>query len=368
MNSNYRNIKKKRVHNSIHEYKMVKGSNLNHQEIFKLIDSILPMQVCLSHKVLPISLCNNILSLGMVKSEDIWLLEHLKSLLSRQNYIIQKQKITPETHQLILTAYQEYIDSNAKVDSLDAAVESESNISNTQPTELPSSIENPNEKPTFIIDKNEAKKEMKARKKSSKSNLPPLGVSLHVKSQRPSASLKSLSSLNSKELWDELLFRVIQSGIGRLSLERHLNYGRVIWSQNGVLKDSLEKISIAVFDDLIDQLKTLGDLPLITLEKSKRVEIERYYNGERLLLRLQFLPGKFGEESTIQVLRDKALTFYQERQMEILGEQALRLAQQLERKLKQIEVLSQINPVDLRVLSLINAVQEKIQTHLESLD
>ena len=354
MNSNYRNIKKNRVYNSIHEDEIVKGSNLNREEIFKLIDSILPMQVCLSHKVLPISLRNNALILGMVKPENIWLLERVKSFLSQQHYIIHKQKITPETYQSILTAYQTY--------------ENERNISNAQQNESSTSIENPNEKPTFIIDENEAKKEIEAIDQSPKANLPSLGVSLQVKSRRPSVSLESLGSLNSQELWNELLFRVIQSGLGRLSLERHLNYGRVIWSQNGVVKDSLPKITITVFDDLIDRLKTLGDLPLITCQKSKRVEIERYYNGERLLLRLHFLPGKFGEESTIQVLRDKALAFYQERQMEILGEQALRLAQQLEKKLKQIEVLSQINPVNLRVLPLLNAVEKKIKTHLESLD
>jgi hypothetical protein len=87
-----------------------------------------------------------------------------------------------------------------------------------------------------------------------------------------------------------------------------------------------------------------------------------------LLIRWRINPGQYGEEATLQVLQGKALALYQERQMNELEEQALALAQQLERKLNQIRRHRQTNSVPLKELSSLRRLQKLIGRQLELLD
>ncbi len=188
---------------------------------------------------------------------------------------------------------------------------------------------------------------------------------LEVQARHLSAPLEFLYSLTPQQLWQELLGRAVTGGIGRLYFERCPNHGRIIWSQNGVWQLSLDKLTPQVFQSAIEELKHLANLPAIPLPKPKKFELERSYQQEHLLLRLQVIPGKYGEEGTLQVLRGKALKFYQQRQMEELGQQALHLAKQLERKLRQIRARTRINSARIDVLPDLEQVQETINRQLE---
>jgi hypothetical protein len=80
----------------------------------------------------------------------------------------------------------------------------------------------------------------------------------------------------------------------------------------------------------------LVNLPLHPIVQPQKVEIERQYQDECLLLRLQVMSGSHGEEATLQVLRGAALKFYQRQKLEKLGQESLKLAHVLRRKLKEM--------------------------------
>jgi type II secretory ATPase GspE/PulE/Tfp pilus assembly ATPase PilB-like protein len=125
-------------------------------------------------------------------------------------------------------------------------------------------------------------------------------------------------------------------GIGRLYFERHDQFGRVLWSQNGILQSVIDKLEAPIFQGIIDELKLMAHLPLIPLQKPKQTEIERLYRRNRLLLRFRFMPSEGGEEATIQVLRGAALKFYQQQQLASLERDALTIAKQLQVKVNEI--------------------------------
>ena len=159
-----------------------------------------------------------------------------------------------------------------------------------------------------------------------------------VKAKHTKQSIDNLAALEPKQLWQELLAKILEGGIGRLYLERYPNYGRIIWSRDGVIQLSLDKVKLSVFQQIIREIKTLGKQPLSPLKKPKKVAIERIYDQERILLRLEFLVGQSGDEITIQVLRGEALEFYEQRQVEKSVEQAIYFAEKMEKTLRKIRM------------------------------
>jgi type II secretory ATPase GspE/PulE/Tfp pilus assembly ATPase PilB-like protein len=167
-------------------------------------------------------------------------------------------------------------------------------------------------------------------------------------------------------LWQELLSRILAKGIGRLYLQQHHNYGRIICSQDGIVQSSLDKVAIAVFEGVIKEIKMLAKLPLTKLDKPKKVAIQKFYNSERILLRIEFMIGQFGEEITLQVLRGQALQFYEQRQVSKNLDQAIYLGQKLEKTLKKMRICQ--GSVDTSDLSALKVIMRQVEKQLKLLE
>jgi hypothetical protein len=190
---------------------------------------------------------------------------------------------------------------------------------------------------------------------------------LEVQALHLSRPIEFIATLGPKQILQELLGRVLVSGIGRLYFERQADRGRILCSQDGVLQSVLEGIALPIFQGLIVELKRIVSLPLLPVTQPKQVEIERRYQQEALLLRLRVMPGTHGEEATLQVLRGVALKFYQRKQLEKLSQEALKLAQQLQRKLNEIRDHSGRYPMPLEALPALNQLVQGLDEQLESL-
>jgi len=176
-----------------------------------------------------------------------------------------------------------------------------------------------------------------------------------------------LATLPAPQLLQELLGRVLREGIGRLFFERHQSQGRILWSQDGVLKSMLEGIDIVLFQEVIDELKRLTDMPAGPVEQPKQVEVERIYQNTHLLLRLRVMTVGGKEEATLQVLRGAALRFYQQQQLSNLSRDALRLAEELQRKVNQIRDRTRLSPVPLEGLPALEQVIRNVDDQIEAL-
>lgn len=186
-----------------------------------------------------------------------------------------------------------------------------------------------------------------------------------------SSPVEVLSKLDSKALLQELLGRILFGGIGRLYFERQAQMGRVLWSQNGVLQSVLEHLEANIFEGIIQELKGMTDLPQQRVTEPTQVEIERLYNQTRLLLRFRFMPGEYGEEATVQVLRGAALKFYQQQQLVKLERDALSIAKQLQTKLNEIRDRARNEPslvgAKLEALPALSQLLKSIEQQLGAL-
>jgi type II secretory ATPase GspE/PulE/Tfp pilus assembly ATPase PilB-like protein len=349
-------------------------SEVQREQMFRLIDSILPFEACLYHQFLPLAIEGKHLKLGMVSPDDSSALSYVRHILAYLNCSLRTEPIEAQSHQAMLSAYLQHSQAAAP------------------PPKPATQAEPHSEKPTFILDKpsalastptaqtapsfqneqppsavasraaNDSIQERPLPEMSRVEALPPLEVQGHYLTQ----PIERLATLAPPQLLQELLGRVLIRGIGRLYFERQSERGRILWSQEGVLQSALE-LTLPAFQGVIIELKRTVGLPLLPVFQAKQVEIERRYQQECLLLRLRVMPGTYGEEATLQVLRGIALKFYQRQKLETLSQEALKLAQQLQQKLSEISDRVSQYPMPLEAIPALDRLLQGLDRQVATL-
>jgi hypothetical protein len=182
-------------------------------------------------------------------------------------------------------------------------------------------------------------------KSGPKASLPTPGdalPTLSIKTAYQKFSPEQLKALDSTELLENLLGQVLDGGIGRLYFEHQFSSGRVLSSNSGVLQSMVEHLPIDRFESLIWALKNLMRINPEPVTEPIQVEIERWYEKNRLLLRLRVMPrwddqDVIGEDATLQILRGAALRFYQQQQSANLRRDTLLVAKNLQLKVQALQ-------------------------------
>ena len=367
-------------------------------QMFRLIDSILPFEACLYYQFLPVALEGKYLRLAMVSPHDSSALDYVRRILAYLNCSLKTEQITPEVHQALLSAYLNHTQ-HAELSHPPTAERPHSADQPEPPTQTDEAAQTPNPEfnpcaeddatPPQLSQPQDGNSQLSVKSTPAShvpahssletppttavTSVPQMSLSdetippLLVTAVHLSRPIEYIGTLAAPQLLQELLGRVLIGGIGRLYFERQSECGRLLWSQDGVLQSVLEGLSLSVFQGLIIELKHIFNLPSLPVVQPKQVEIERRYQQECLLLRLRVMPGSYGEEATLQVLRGVALKFYQRQQIEKLGQDALRLAQQLQRKLNEIRDRSYRYPLPLETLPALNQQLRGLDEQLEAL-
>ncbi|MBE9212374.1 pilus assembly protein PilB [Plectonema cf. radiosum LEGE 06105] len=363
------------------------------EQIFQLIESILCFEACLYHQVLPLKLEDNNLLLGIVNPTDAAALDYVCGILSYLKSTLETQPLTAETHRIILSEYLNYKNRSVQVSKLASnqgeEVENQSFLENLEEEFEPgdntlilfdsprgvdlesfSHIQEPKKPLTTPLNRQDLDENIGVGifEVISAENLPALKLPL-----RESFSADALlSTLAPKKLLKELLARILAGGIGRLYLERQPYQGRILWSLNGIVHSVIEELPLSTFQGVLNELKRLNSLAIATLGQAKQVETECLFQQQRLLLRLRVMPGMYGEEATLQVLRGAALKFYQQQQLTRLSRDALGASQQLSYKVHELQqklALNKrdLNPRQLEALNALNELVESLDSHLRIL-
>lgn len=432
-------------------------TRLSVDQMFILIDGVLPFEACLYYQVLPLFLEGNRLHLGMVSPDDIAASEYVRRIISYLNYSLICHPISSEALRVTLTAYLNYVGNQQTrretlsyghhrhparkvdratnpnerltlvVDSPDDLYEANNEMiaSPTTPPTVeaarapsanapvspppvpqpapPSQVNRTHAQPESRIVREPAQKitpqtskprpecqlepsspQPAAGKNSPDSpataprpEIPPADapakplLMLQVEAKHLASPVEVLATLPPQELVQELLARVLLGGIGRLYFECYPQFGRVVWSQNGVLQSVLDKLTLPVFQGVIQELKTIACVSRLPVTQPQQAEIEYLYDRSGVLLRFRFMPGQHGEEATVQVLRGAALKFYQQQQLNKLERDAMTIAKQLQNKLNEIRVRAYSDPSLLEpkfeMLPKLGQVLQNIEHQLDDL-
>lgn len=175
-----------------------------------------------------------------------------------------------------------------------------------------------------------------------------------------------LPQLTSQLSWQKLLEQAFRHQTEYISLSRYSDRGSIVVSQNELTQSCIEEVPLPIFCSLIDEIKRMARLPQSTSSHPKKVVLERFYEQERILLRLEFGLQEGIEKVGIQILRSQALKHYEQQQMDKVSEQALQLAKQLEKTLRRIQAC--FDSAELTNLRELQTVHSRINHQLRLLD
>lgn len=340
------------------------AGDIDTQSAFRLIDSMLPYPACFYHQLLPLNLTQQYLTVAMIDPNDGSALDFLGSILESMDQVPQLEVKVIDKDVLIatLSAYlklnQDIQNTNIKSSNRRTLPQDRSTLILDDQETLPGESE-----PTVLKHPTLPQKTPPQVEKTSNTS------SLNIQPQYLSAPPELLVSLPPQQLLVEVLGRVVlEGGIGRLYFERHANQGRILCSQNGIAQVTVENIPLWLFQGTINELKKLARIRPEPIQKTRKFDIAQDYQGQPLLLRVRFMAGENGEEATLQVLRGKALSFYQRQQVEKIAQESLQLAKQLERKVTQISLRKRFNQDPVIAVSQLKKLLNKLAKQLETME
>ncbi|MGB3200159.1 MAG: hypothetical protein WBA99_04610 [Nodosilinea sp.] len=354
-------------------------SRLNVDQMLSLIDSILPFEACLYHEIIPLSVESSCLHLGMVNPGDAAAVDYARKQVAFIHCSVVSWPISSDWQRKMLSKYLSHAartktrsqasDSPQSAQAipfndelLTFIVDSPDHLESDRPAQAATPASSPLPTPTVSAPQPAAQVDPSADSQ-------PLSLTLNAAlGQIP---IEQLHRLPPPQLTQALLSRVLAEGIGRLYLERRPKQGRVLWSKDGVVQAALSDLNPDQLQGVINELKRLTHLPLLPTSQSKQVDIERLHQGDRVLLRLRLMAGTHGEEATLQVLRGAALKFYEQQQIRQLGEEALGVAQTLQKRISAIRHRSQqaltIEAPSARTLEDLMQILKTMESQIEQI-
>ncbi|MGJ3245847.1 MAG: hypothetical protein ACFE0I_07205 [Elainellaceae cyanobacterium] len=81
------------------------AKRLDIEQMFILINGVLPVEACLYHQILPLFLDGSRLHLGMVSPDDVSSADYVRRIVSYLNYSLVPHQISSESLQAVLSAY-----------------------------------------------------------------------------------------------------------------------------------------------------------------------------------------------------------------------------------------------------------------------
>jgi Type II secretion system (T2SS), protein E, N-terminal domain len=180
------------------------------------------------------------------------------------------------------------------------------------------------------------------------------------------ATADFLPQLSPQLSWQKLLDQAFQHQTEYITLTRYSDRGGIVAEKNNSPQSTLDRVPLPIFCSLIDEIKRMARLPQNTSSHPQKLVLERLYEQERILLRLEFSVYQQLEAVKIQILRGQALKMYEQQQMDRVCDQALQLAKQLEKTLRRIQAC--FDSAEFTNLKELQSINGRINHQLRLLD
>ena len=426
----------------------------NSKNIFELIDAVFPIDSCRHYEVLPLSLEDSNLEIGMINPNNHESLKFVNSIARVFKYNLNLKLIDLQTLQIILDSYPQnlpdsktakgkdksktvveatIIEENFKpekfsslnnnlrsklADSAPTVIsqptpqshpQSENNISNledlpadldflkdldlsTTKTSQSSSIEKNESKtlyevppeflnqhsynsnnldnkqtvisdnPAELIERHQSELELAQAQISELI----AEVSNQIEEPEISANSDFFAELNFQLSWQKLLEQAFKYGTEEIELIRYSDRGSINAKKNKISQSSVKQVPLPIFCSLIDEIKRMAKISLELSNHPKKIVLERFYQEERILLRLEFTIKDKNETVIVQIFRGNNLKAYEQDQIDKMSERALYFAKELEKTLRKIQAC--FDSADFNNLRELQTVQSRINHQLRLLD
>lgn len=232
------------------------------QEISKLINSLIPIDVCRRYQLVPISLQASeprSVLVAMVDPDNLGALDDLGRILRPQGIQLQRMVITIEDYQRLIAKY------------LDEQIKKQSQVE-IQPIELDELV--------GLADFQEVTHEEDD-----------LATSLQDAEAAPIVALVN-----------KVLAKALQDGVSDIHIEPQEENLRIRFRKDGVLQQAFDPLPKRIVPAVVSRFKIIADLDIAERRVPQDGRIRRFFQGRKVDFRVNTLPSRFGEKVVLRIL------------------------------------------------------------------
>jgi type IV pilus assembly protein PilB len=250
---------------------------VSYETMFELIDSLIKIQVCSRHKLLPLKRIERdppTLLIAMVNPDDLVALDTIKNLLRNKGLGIQRTVITEEDYDRLLQKF--YQQEKERNQEREAEAERKKNEQLVSVDHLLDDLGDNNFR--------EAEEDIE----------PDLATIGEGASQAPVIALGN-----------KILIKALQDGVSDIHIEPQEEFLRIRFRRDGVLQQVFslpKKITTAV----VARFKIMADLDIAERRLPQDGKIRRVYEGRNVDFRVNSLPSRYGEKIVLRILDNSA--------------------------------------------------------------
>ncbi len=238
----------------------------------KLIDSLIPIDICRRHRLLPVSQNDtqpDSVLVAMVEPDNLAAHDELNRILRPQGLGLQRLVMTLEDYQQMLSKYLDQQIENQKQLDLQKAVDVKSDLEDIE-------------------------------------NLASEGAPDEIDADLDDA-MKGEGDAPVINLVNKILVKALQEGVSDIHVEPQEESLRIRFRKDGVLRQAFEPLPKKIIPAVTARFKIVSSLDIAERRLPQDGRIRRLFQGRKIDFRVSTLPSRYGEKVVLRIL-DNSVT------------------------------------------------------------
>ncbi|MDX2241791.1 MAG: ATPase, T2SS/T4P/T4SS family [Leptolyngbyaceae cyanobacterium bins.302] len=244
-------------------------SQIPTDQVGELIDSLISIDLCRNHKLVPLSRSENepvSVLVAMVNPDDLRAQDDLNRILRTKGLSLQRMVITNEDYQRLISKY------------LDEQVEKQKEIEQQAKVDIQADLEG-----LGYMDLQDAPEESDADLDVADAEAAPVIA-----------------------LANKIMIKALQEGVSDIHIEPQEEFLRVRFRKDGVLREAFEPFPKKIIPAVTARFKIMSQLDIAERRMPQDGRIRRRYDNRNIDFRVSTLPSKHGEKVVLRILDNSA--------------------------------------------------------------
>lgn len=246
-------------------------SETSPEEISRLIDTLVSVDVCRRYRLIPLAKDKNqtppVVTIAMVEPDNLLALDELQKIL--KGFQIRKLVITPEDYEQLLGRYMDEVVKKAG---------------------------------TAAAQIREIRTEDLEIKESDLANYDLEDADDEDGDVDLNAALGEAESAPVVRMVNQILARALSEGVSDIHIEPQEEYLRVRFRKDGVLQEPIPRLPKKIIPAIVSRFKIIADLDIAERRLPQDGRIRRKFQGRNVDFRVNTLPSRYGEKVCLRIL------------------------------------------------------------------
>lgn len=245
---------------------------ISSHQIGQFIDSLIPVDICRRHQLVPLSHDEGedpSVLVAMVDPENLEAQDDLNRILRPQGLRLRRMVITVEDYQRLISGY------------LDEKVAREKQRDMEQAVDVQADLEDLDFDGAALEDVSEEEADL-------------------------NAALQDAGAAPVIALVNKILVKALQDGVSDIHIEPQEEFLRIRFRKDGVLREAFPKFPKKIIPAVTARFKIISDLDIAERRMPQDGRIRRIFQGRKIDFRVSTLPSRYGEKVVLRILDNSA--------------------------------------------------------------